>query len=349
MIRLGRSALQGLGSTTPRVADVRAALQQAVELEHSTIPPYLYALYSLVPGRNDEVARILRSVVLEEMLHMVLAANVLNALGGRPAISKPSFIPNYPGPLPGGVEGQLEVHLRPFGTEQLAAFIEIEEPRQTLDGGPLAGGVGDCTIGEFYTAIASAIEALGDGVFTASPRHQVGPELVWGSVAVTDVASARVALDTIIEQGEGTGTSPVEIDGPGGSNDYAHYYRFMEIWEGRRLVADDSMPHGYSYTGEAVSFDPDGVIALPLDPRSEHYPIGSEHARLNNDFNDTYTQLLANLHHLTNGGADGSTFGASLNLMRQLGAQARTMTDHVVRTGEPLGPTFEYSAAAAAS
>ena len=349
MIRLGRSALRGLGSATPHVADVRSALQQAVELEHSTIPPYLYALYSLVPGRNDEVAKILRSVVVEEMLHMVLAANVLNALGGRPAISKASFIPSYPGPLPGGVEGQLEVHLRPFGSEQLAAFIEIEEPRQPLDDAPLAGEVGDCTIGEFYTAITSAIERLGDGVFTASTRHQVGPDLVWGSVAVNDVNSARVALDTIIEQGEGTGTSPVEIDGPGGSNDFAHYYRFMEIWEGRRLVADDSSPHGFSYTGDSVAFDPDGVIALPADPRSEHYPAGSEHARLNDAFNDTYTRLLANLHHLTNGGADGSTFGASLGLMRQLGVQARAMTDHVVATGEPLGPTFEYRAAVTVS
>ena len=91
---------------------------------------------------------------------------------------------------------------------------------------------------------------------------------------MTDVASALVALDTIIEQGEGTGTSPIEIDGPGGSNDFAHYYRFMEIWEGRRLVADDSSPHGYSYRGEAVSFDPDRVIALRSIPARRTTPSG---------------------------------------------------------------------------
>ena len=35
------------------VAGLKAALQSAIELEHSTIPPYLYALYSIQQGRNQ--------------------------------------------------------------------------------------------------------------------------------------------------------------------------------------------------------------------------------------------------------------------------------------------------------
>jgi hypothetical protein len=275
---------------------------------------------------------------------MVLAANVLNALGGRPMISQPAFVPAYPSALPGGVEGHLEIHLRPFSTEQLTAFIEIEEPRHPVDDQALVGevGDGDCTIGEFYMTIADAIGHLGADAFASAPRHQVGPDLVWGSVTVTDAASARVALDTIIEQGEGTGTSPVEIDGPGGRNDFAHYYRFMEILEGRRLVPDRAAPHGFAYQGERVDVNFDGVVNLPVDPRSADYPRGSARQELNDAFNDTYTRLLATLHLLTNGGADGSTFGESLGLMRLLERQAREITDHVLATGEPVGPSFEY-------
>ena len=42
----------------------------------------------------------IKGVVIEEMLHMTIAANVLNAVGGHPAIDRPDFVPNYPQDLP---------------------------------------------------------------------------------------------------------------------------------------------------------------------------------------------------------------------------------------------------------
>ncbi len=59
----------GLGPA-PQLAAVQAALQAAIQLEHATIPPYLYALYSLDPARNGAIADIIQGVVVEEMLHM---------------------------------------------------------------------------------------------------------------------------------------------------------------------------------------------------------------------------------------------------------------------------------------
>src|SRR6476661_7371680 len=96
------------------VDEVRTALGQALMLEHATIPPYLYALYSLDPAKNGEIADLIQSVVVEEMLHMTLVCNILNALGGTPVLDQPSVIPAYPGPLPGGVEDRLTVDLAPF-------------------------------------------------------------------------------------------------------------------------------------------------------------------------------------------------------------------------------------------
>lgn len=58
----------------------RKLLQKALQIEHSTIPLYLTSLYS-IRNQSSFEATVLRSVVMEEMLHMVQAANALNAIG----------------------------------------------------------------------------------------------------------------------------------------------------------------------------------------------------------------------------------------------------------------------------
>ena len=98
------------------LASLRGALQDAIRLEHSTIPPYLCALMTL-SGDSDAVRsarRLITDIVVEEMLHMNLACNVLNAIGGAPELNRPDFVPSYPGPLPMGIAGDLEVHLKRY-------------------------------------------------------------------------------------------------------------------------------------------------------------------------------------------------------------------------------------------
>ena len=75
MIRLKSSLLAAATADTShsgRLAALKQTLQNAIELEHSTIPPYLQALYSIKTGANLEVAKLIRSVVTEEMLHLSL-------------------------------------------------------------------------------------------------------------------------------------------------------------------------------------------------------------------------------------------------------------------------------------
>src|SRR5207302_7433806 len=111
---------------------LRRWLQEAIELEHATIPPYLTALYSIKPGYNQVVADILRSVVVQEMLHLTIAANVLNALGGAPVLDRPGFIPTYPGPLP-MVHGDFTVGLEKLSRRLVrSTFLTIEEPERPL-------------------------------------------------------------------------------------------------------------------------------------------------------------------------------------------------------------------------
>src|SRR5690349_19354261 len=100
----GMSTLEAPPGTN-RIAtldSLREHLQWALELEHATIPPYLTALYSLDRENNAEAAQIVSSVFTEEMLHLALAANLLNAVGGTPVLDSPRLLPGYPRPLPHG-------------------------------------------------------------------------------------------------------------------------------------------------------------------------------------------------------------------------------------------------------
>ena len=89
----------------PQLEDVKAALR----LEHATIPPYLTALYSLRAGSNSPAWHILRVVAVEEMLHLTLVANVMNAVGCKPNLTDPEFVP----------EAMLSVSGPPFTTRSL--------------------------------------------------------------------------------------------------------------------------------------------------------------------------------------------------------------------------------------
>jgi hypothetical protein len=347
MIRLERSLIHGLQGDALSVQSVCDALQQAVKLEHATIPVYLYALYSLDATKNPEISRIIQSVVMEEMLHMTLASNVLNALGGAPLIGKAGFIPTYPGSLPGGVDGSLTVNLAPFSMTQLQTFLDIEEPENPINyrALPLAASLAAApvTIGQFYTAISDAIAVLGSGAFFNPARNQVGPELMAGSVVVVDVASAHRAINTIIEQGEGTSISPKEVVGGG----YAHYYRFMQVQKGRMLASvSPSLPpdQQYAYSGRPVPFDPAGVNALPTNPTSAGYAKNPAQKFANDNFNYTYSNLLTALNAMFNGQATQEQLNVAIGLMMSLKGQAKAMMVGIPNPEVLTGPSFEYLA-----
>ena len=80
-------------------AEIEEALQTAIQLEFSTIPPYLCAEWSINTDPSN-VSSIVHGVVVQEMLHFGLACNMLTAIGGSPSIANASFVPNYPGPPP---------------------------------------------------------------------------------------------------------------------------------------------------------------------------------------------------------------------------------------------------------
>jgi hypothetical protein len=159
------------------------------------------------------------------MLHLALVQNLLTAVGAAPRLARPNFpMPAYA--YPAGVR----IELVPFGEAALRHFAFLERP----DGMDVEDAEGfeaiaqaialphdeedDIvphlqefdTIGDLYRSIAAGFEHL-DGrlgserLFVGQPNAQATEEhFRWPElVAVTDVASAHEAIDTIVEQGEG--------------------------------------------------------------------------------------------------------------------------------------------------
>jgi hypothetical protein len=323
------------------------ALKNAIRLEHATLPPYLYALYSIKPDANLDIAELIRSVVLEEMLHMALDCNILNAIGGAPPIDDPAIIPTYPGPLPGSVESSLIVPLASFSKQLVHdVFMTIEEPEDPLRFPVLKTALmaGQTTIGQFYAALKDQIRKLSQtgNIFTGDPAKQLttgfGP---LRTIHVHDADSATAAIDLIVEQGEGTKTSPLD---PG--HELAHYYRYAEIYYGKKLIPNPAAKPGepdYAYGGDPIAFNPCGVWPVVTNPSASLYPPGSHLASLNNTFNYTYTALLKSLHLVFNGQPD--RLGPAIGLMESLKEQALVMMSTEVVPGQTAGPTFTYQPA----
>ena len=130
--------------------DLQDALQTAMRLEFSTIPPYLCAQWSINADPSG-VGNMIQSIVVEEMYHFALAGNMLTAIGGTPNIANATFIPSYPmNVLPGGIPQKLAVDLKPLTPDQAQVFMQIEFPEFL----PVALVAGPATIGAFYDTIA---------------------------------------------------------------------------------------------------------------------------------------------------------------------------------------------------
>lgn len=365
MIKLKPEFLKEIEDAT-KPEDLYGILQSAIELEHSTIPPYLTAMFSLKPGKNREIWGIIHSVVLEEMLHMTIASNILIALGGDPDFIHKDFVPEYPGPLPMNVACEdpkkcLIVGLGGFSKAQVHdVFMAIEQPENPLEFEVKAkrlaqrsleakaeGDQDFATIGAFYDAIKRKLIAMGpkDTRLPGADRPQVIPDKYYPEsdcFRICTIGDATRAINIIVEQGEGTGQgakggSPLDPDG-----DLAHYYRFAELYYGRRLVKDESAPEGYSYSGPVFPFEVDGLWNLEPDTKAANLPSGSEQRRQADQFNYVYRKLLLTLHQAFNG--EPEKFDATIGLMydvKLVGERLVTMP-YPNKVGINCGPPFEY-------
>ena len=316
---------------------IKSALQAAIELEHSTLPLYLSSMFSL-QVQNYTSYNIIRSVVMEEMVHMAIACNILAAIGGTPQIK--SLNPGFPGKgLPGGAESDLEAVVAQLSTKQLKNFMRIEMPFFLLPDEYKDEKYP--TIGALYNAVKSAIEANADAVRAAMKEggtsNQVGDDIGFTTITWTDqgdpLDQIYAGIEEILEQGEGA-TSRTLHAGPVSEGELSHYGRFAEISYGHEFqepnpsieLTRETEPEFFK--GYNVPF-PEVVntLAIPSDGYGKILaldPKGKDVEKNILNFDQTYTDIMNDLEAMWNGPADQSwpSFGKAVGSMSDMRVQS---------------------------
>jgi hypothetical protein len=319
-------------------------LYEAAELEHGIMCQYLFGAFSLKQREDEGLTadalevvlrwrKVVAYVAADEMLHLALVQNLLSAVGSAPHLSRP----NLPAPArqyPAGVN----LTLVPFGEPALRHFMFLERPEgMELEGAqgidaPVHDAVpllaeGDivpqpqdfATIGHLYRSIEQGIDHLAEkfgerNLFVGPTRAQATSDYFhWPDlVAVTDVASAHRAIDTILEQGEGAR----------GDWQDAHFGQFVGILEEyRQLKAANP------------NFEPARpVIFATVRPSAHDDTVpritDGVTARCTDLFNVGYEVLLQMLHRY---------FGHTQETDAQLTTLSRSATSLMVGVLKPLG------------
>ena len=343
-------------------------LGQACEIEHGLMCEYLYAQFSLKRGTDEGLtpAQLVRvqawetamiSVIKQEMSHLALATNVLTAIGAAPHFERPNF-PILSRWYPTGVQ----IALVPFGEQALRHFIYLERPEgMALDDAagfapgrhaqPLTvGGAGLVgvpqewqTVGHLYRGIEAGLANLcarygEDAVFIGPARAQAVTDIFeWPElVAVTDLASANHAIETIVEQGEGARGDWIR----------SHFGTFVGILED--LLAMQAADPAFN---PARPVEP-AFVRLPPDVEAGTVigdPTTAQVADLANGLYETVLQVLSRyyIHHGETAAEFDTLARTAKHLMnwvlRDLGPVLTALPVGPSYPGRTAGPTFDIA------
>jgi Ferritin-like len=335
-------------------------LQKAMELELSTIPPYLTALLSITQRTNRVAANLIRSVMMEEMLHMILIGNVTSSLGGKVHLGAEN-IPSYPLRMEfdgkAFMDREFNINLERFSQHSLNTFLRIEIPADRLQRhvtllAKSSIEIPGITIGAFYQRVIHELEALctqyaEKEVFCGNPEHQIDQRYYWSGggkpVVVTSLASAKEALGVIVKQGEGGHHSIDDGDTKyfHQPEEIGHYYRFNEIAQGRHYKPGDHPKNPPS--GDTFEVDFNAVSPIKLNPKQSDYAPGSHLAKLNRSFNTQYSLMLRQLETAFNG-TPSVMYDAIIHGMHGMAPIAAEMMGLPIEEGGDThgAPSFEW-------
>lgn len=306
-------------------------VRSAVAAELTTLPTYLYPYWSIRPAADGgspgaQVARVeLMAVIVEEMLHMGLASNLLNALGGEPNLTERPYLPVFPGKLlrstarPDGWGP--DVDLLPLGAASIAMLKRIELPETAK---PHPGP----TLGHFYHAHVERRLPPDDDRYRGgrqlAPWDNPGPGRLYSIGSRRD---ADRAVNEIIHQGEGLSLA----DHDDGDHELAHYWRFDLVQ--KLLNARALSPPRDVY----------GIVPSP----AEYVDSYTDRQLESNDvFNRTYSRMLDSLEATLRSDSP-DVYPIATGLMSQLQLQATRLRQLGPIPGTNLcaGPTFDYVSA----
>lgn len=365
--------LRSIAARTIQGSEARAKLgellQAALKLEFATIPPYLSAAYSLKNGENEAIRKLIMRIAKEEMLHLTVVANLMNAIGVTPNIL--AAVPSYPCNLD-VIDPPLRIDLRSFSFDVVKKlFMQIETPEDPQDFPVIAAleSVEDLpqTIGQFYESIIKLLtndtidDLFDQAEQTAYKQIQVAirfepvaylndqdvstyPLQDGFDFVIKNKESAIKYLTWVVDEGEGESPfNPLDAEGLPG-----HYYRFESILHGRYLIKDESQALGYSYSGGAIPFVTSGVHEFIDNAKTEDFSNIVTVERHMKRFNSSYTELVDFLHKaFTCPSPDKEeeakqAYNDSIGNMRAMTGKATAIIQAANNAGVKAGLPFQY-------
>ncbi len=324
---------------------------------------YLYASFALKRNTSEGVTqeqldkvmswdRTIIGVAEQEMLHLSLANNLLSSLGAAPYFARPNF-PVRSRYFPSSVR----LGLMPLDELSLSYFLYLERPESmsvqdvpgfssekiTVDEDAVVPvGQEFATVGQLYRGIETGIEYLAEKngeskVFIGGSAGQATPEYFgWPElVGVTDLETAKKAVETIVTEGEGAR----------GDWKNSHFGRFLGILnEFRDLRASDpkfepSRPVVAAYAHPPA--DMNDIVQIIDDPFT---------ASISDLFNGSYDVLLQILiRFFTQSGTtpeelkilSNTAIRMMLTVIKPLGHYLTTLPVGPHLPGITAGPVFE--------
>lgn len=341
-------------------------LSEAAELEHAIMCQYLFAAFTLKTSTDEGIddrqlqaitrwKQVILKVAAEEMLHLALVNNLLAAVGAAPRVGRPN-LPQRGRYYPPGVELALE----PFSEAALRHFLFLERPEGITrddveayaalkEAKPLLSNPDDIVPqGQHFATVGELYRAIGEGFDNLAARHseqwlfigpeyaQAGAEHFWwpALVKVTDLKSAHQAIETIVEQGEGTRARWQD----------AHYGRFLEVL-GEYLEMRRSSP-GFEPARPVIA----ACVRAPVDAEAGPLITDPVTARVMDAFNVCYEILLYTLGRFFGHGHETPpqlkalsdvAVGLMVRVLKPLGEIVTTLPAGPGHEGKTAGPSFE--------
>ena len=354
-------------------------LTRASELEHDLACSYLYAGYS-IKTRLDEGGvtaaeldairgwkRKIAGVAVEEMLHLAQVSNILTAVGGAPHFARSNF------PLPASTfPFGIRITLEPLSQALIERFVCYEMPEQGVLAPEVMAQYDDIrkrtaaaaahevlreqnrvetfdidftTVGEFYHKIESAFDRIPqDRLFIGDPSVQANPQyldLPKDLVQVVDAASARRAIEMIVEQGES----------PTAHHPLAHFVVFDSIRREYEALLAQAQAEGRRFEPFRPMIENPSTRGIGGVSGTNRItdPIGQELAGL---FNSAYDLMLMMLvRFFAHGGESEDELRLlARGTLRIMASGLRPLGEALAKTpagpeypGKMAGPTFGFT------